>query len=147
MMGIRPLDVNAVMVPPRQYVTSVVIGAETHASLIIGMGILNPKPIVSGKNMAKHNIDISNVEDAIARLNNPHDGDQIIVRAMPLAVPKPSYDAAIINASMQLLLNDFNNSSDPTQRYNLSLCDKGVYEVVAVFHVRRVADYDPPMMN
>ena len=90
---------------------------------------------------------IKSVEDAVARLNNPQDGDQIIVRAMPLVVPTPSYDLAITNASMQLLLDNFNKDPNAAAKYELSMCPAGRYEVVAIFHLRKVGDIEVPLFN
>lgn len=95
----------------------------------------------------KRVVNVVNVHDALERLNNPHGGDQIIVRALPLLVPSPAFDMAITNASMQLLLDSFNNDPDANKKYQLTLCQDGVYEVVAVFHLRRVDDYEAPLFN
>jgi hypothetical protein len=95
----------------------------------------------------KRKVDVKDIDDAIDRLTEPHAGDQIMVRALPITVPSPSYDIAIINASMQLLLNSFNDDPDVTKKHSFTLCEEGAYEVVAVFHLRRVGDYEAPLLN
>ena len=95
----------------------------------------------------KNSVDINSVDDALERLNNPKDGDQVIVRAMPLTVPSPSYDLAITNASMQLFIDNFTNDPDSISKYNLQLCPQGRYEVVAVFHMRKIEDLEQFFLN
>jgi hypothetical protein len=95
----------------------------------------------------RRKVDVKDINDALERLNSPHEGDQIIVRAMPLSVPSPSYDVAITNASMQLLIDSFNNDPNAAKKYSPTLCKDGVYEVVTVFHIRRIDDYEAPLLN
>lgn len=96
--------------------------------------------------MSKKTIDINSVAEAIERLNNAKTGDHVIVRAMSITVPTPSFDMAITNATMQLMLNNFENP-DNKHKYDVTTLEEGQYEVVTVFHLRKVSKPDMPMLN
>jgi hypothetical protein len=97
--------------------------------------------------MSKKPIKVYDIDDALARLNSPHEGDKIIVQALPLIVPTPSYALAITSATIQLLINEYENSNAATSNEGMSICKEGQYEVVVVFHVRRTGAIEYPVLN
>ena len=97
--------------------------------------------------MSKRNVEIKDMKDAMERLNVPREGDHIIVRALSLIVPEQAYDMALMNASMQLMLDNFANNQDSVKKHQLSMCQSGEYEIVAVFHLRRVDAFVAPLLN
>ena len=82
--------------------------------------------------------DINTVAEAVDRCVNTKAGDSIIVRAISLTVPSPSYDMAITNATMHLLLENFNRDKEKPGKYTMSMLDEGQYEVAVIFHLRKV---------
>ena len=96
--------------------------------------------------MSKKPLSVDSIDDALIRLNSPHEGDSIVVQALPIIVPIPSYNLAITNAAMQLLMHESYNDNSPVSS-ELTLCEKGQYEVIVIFHVRRVGAIEYPILN
>ena len=96
--------------------------------------------------MPKKSVDIHDVNDAVSRIVSPNNGDHIIVRALSIMVATPSFDMSITNATMQLLIDNFNDPN-ASKKYELDTLDDGRYEVVVVFHLRRVGDAEKPILN
>ena len=90
---------------------------------------------------------INSIEDALLRVNNTQMGDQIIVRALTITVPSPAYDMAITNATMELLMANFKNDPNPAKKYDLTMCEAGLYEVVVMFHIRKVDKSEMSLLN
>jgi hypothetical protein len=77
---------------------------------------------------------ISGVQDAINRLCNPKHGDYTMVRAITINAPSESYDLAIVNAGMSLMVSKVHELVD----FEPTKVPSGQYELVCVFNVRRV---------
>jgi hypothetical protein len=77
---------------------------------------------------------INGIPDAIHRLCNPKQGDYTMVRAITINVPSESYDLAIVNAGMSLMVSKVHELTD----FEPTRVQSGQYELVCVFNVRRV---------
>jgi hypothetical protein len=77
---------------------------------------------------------IKDIPDAIHRLCNPKVGDYTMVRAITMNVPTESYDLAIVNAGMSLMVSKVHELVD----FEPTKVQSGQYELVCVFNVRRV---------
>ena len=92
--------------------------------------------------MSKRPVDVHSVADAVERISEPIEGDKMIVRTMPLTVPTEAYDAAVVNAAMGLLLNEFYANPSAAAKLGTGMCDAGEYEIVLVCHIRRVGVHE-----
>lgn len=82
------------------------------------------------------NKNINSVGDAIARINASKPGDYAMTRVLTLNVPAESPAASIIGAAIKLMDANIDVSDDETKM------TEGKYEIVTVFHVRRISHSD-----